>query len=59
MNNQKGEQLIDLALTKEETNLIIEGLGALPFKQVYKLIEKIHLQANAAENPSQETISSK
>jgi hypothetical protein len=44
------DQNIAFSITKEEANLIIEGLGELPFKDVYKLIEKIHLQAKKAEN---------
>jgi hypothetical protein len=40
---------ITLKIVKHEVNTIIEGLGGLPFKEVYKLIEKIHLQANANE----------
>jgi hypothetical protein len=47
LNNQDE---IDFFFTREEANLIIEGLGSLPFKNVYKLIEKIHLQAKS-ENP--------
>lgn len=43
----KSNDEITLSFTREEANLIIEGLGALPFKNVYKLIEKIHLQANS------------
>ncbi len=37
---------IKLNLTVEEVNVIIEALGQLPFIKVYKIIEKIHLQAS-------------
>jgi hypothetical protein len=43
-------RIIQLELTPEEVNLIIEGLGSLPFKNVYKIIEKIHLCANVIKN---------
>lgn len=36
---------INIELSLDEANLIIEALGKLPFIDVYKLIEKIHLQA--------------
>ena len=36
---------IQLELTEKEANIIIEALGYLPFMKVYKLIEKVHLQA--------------
>lgn len=38
-------QEIILKLTIDEVNTIIEGLGELKFSKVYKLIEKLHLQA--------------
>ena len=36
---------IKLELNAQEANTIIEALGHLPFMRVYKLIEKVHLQA--------------
>ncbi|RLA26175.1 MAG: hypothetical protein DRQ62_00295 [Gammaproteobacteria bacterium] len=38
---------IKLNLTIDEANLILEGLGNLPFIQVHELIGKIHQQASA------------
>ncbi len=38
-------QKINLKLSVEEINLILEGLGDLPFKQVFSLIGKIKKQA--------------
>lgn len=38
---------LNFNFSNEEANTIIEALGYLPFKRVYKLIEKIHLQANS------------
>ena len=32
-------------LTVDETNLILNGLGNLPYSQTYSLISKIHEQA--------------
>lgn len=36
---------IQLELTLEETNLILEALGALPFARVYTLIGRIQERA--------------
>jgi hypothetical protein len=41
---------IKIDLTPSEANIIIEALGSMAFKDVYKLIEKVHLSANAAAN---------
>jgi len=38
-------QEINLKLTVDETNLILEGLGTLPFAKVYALIARIQAQA--------------
>ncbi len=38
---------IQLQLTTEETNLLLEALGTLPFIKVYTLIGKIQSQASA------------
>jgi hypothetical protein len=38
-------QEINLRLTIEEANLILEGLGNLPFAKVYALVGKIQDQA--------------
>ncbi len=38
---------IKLELEIEDINRIVEALGKEPFVKVYKLIEKLHLQANA------------
>lgn len=37
---------LNLALTIEETNVIMKALGRLPFNEVYTLIGKINEQAN-------------
>lgn len=36
---------IKLELTVDEVNKLLEALGQQPFIDVYKLIEKIHLQS--------------
>jgi hypothetical protein len=45
--NNIEKDLITLVFTQDEANTLIKGLGCLPFKDVYKIIEKIHIQANA------------
>jgi hypothetical protein len=37
---------VTLTLTLDEANIILEGLGHLPFNKVFKVIEKVHLQAS-------------
>ncbi len=41
---------IDLELTLEDANLILEGLGQLPFVRVYSLIANIQEQARVQLN---------
>jgi len=41
----KPMQEINLKLTVDEANVILEGLGSLPFAKVYALIAKIQAQA--------------
>lgn len=38
---------ITLTLTIDETNLILEGVGRMPFAKVYALVAKIQQQAKA------------
>jgi hypothetical protein len=38
---------IALRLTPEEINLLLEGIGNLPFVRVYNLVGKIQAQASA------------
>ena len=60
---------INLKLSVEETNLILEGLGNMPFVRVYGLIAKIQEQVgpqvgpveaehevSAAQNPNGPTV---
>ncbi len=42
---------VDINLTIEEANTVLEALGHLPFMRVYRIIEKIHLQAQAGKQP--------
>lgn len=44
---------IKLELTLEEVNMIIASLGKQPFVDVYKLIEKIHLQSKENSEASE------
>jgi len=48
-------QNIELKLSVEETNLILEALGAMPFSKVYALIAKIQEQANQQLNSGSQT----
>ncbi|TND02435.1 MAG: hypothetical protein FD123_4108 [Bacteroidetes bacterium] len=41
---------IDLRLTIEEINTVLESLGQMPFMRVYRIIEKIHIQASGSNN---------
>jgi hypothetical protein len=45
MNSVPAIKNIQLELTIEDTNLILEALGALPFAQVYLLIGRIQERA--------------
>ncbi len=38
-------QTINVSVTVDETNLILEALGAMPFARVYELVDKIQRQA--------------
>ena len=38
---------LELKLTIEEANMVLESLGSLPFKRVYRLVAKIQEQARA------------
>jgi hypothetical protein len=38
---------VTLTLTLDETNLVLESLGQMPFVQVHQLIAKIHEQAES------------
>ncbi len=40
------KQDINLQLAAEEVNLLLEGLGSMPFVKVYNLIGKIQQQAS-------------
>jgi len=41
---------IELKLSVDETNLVLEALGKMQYARVYLLINKIHQQANAQLN---------
>lgn len=44
-------QEITIQLTLDEANLVLEGLGNLPFAKVYALVAKIQAQANTQIAP--------
>ncbi len=41
---------VELRVTVDEANLILEGLGLLPFAKVYALVAKIQKQASQQLN---------
>jgi len=41
------QEEINLRLTPDEINVVLEGIGNLPFVKVYNLIGKIQAQASA------------
>ena len=43
---------IELSLTVEEVNLILEGLGQLPFARVYALVGEVQEQAARQLKPA-------
>jgi hypothetical protein len=47
MPTNKPSSSIKLELTIDEVNVVLEALAKQPFMEVYKIIEKIHLQAKA------------
>ena len=49
---------VRLEITLEETNLILEALGQMPFARVYQLVNKIQQQASQQVEESQEQDSS-
>lgn len=48
-------QSVQINLTLPETNQILDALGALPFRDVYQLVNKIQQQAEAQLQPSLQT----
>ena len=46
---------INLELTVNEINVILQGLSELPFKAVADLFNKIHIQSNAAMAAKQQS----
>jgi hypothetical protein len=49
------KQDISLQLTADEINLVLEGLGSMPFVKVYTLIGKIQHQAAGQINKAADT----
>lgn len=52
------DETIRLRLSIEEINLILEALGERPFKLVYRLVNRIQVQASAqleGQDPWQES----
>lgn len=46
---------INLSLTVDETNQILEALGSMPFQKVFQLINKIQQQAQGQLGEEGET----
>jgi len=53
-NNNNQSQQITLSCTIEEANLILEGLGLIPFAKVYSLVNKLQQQASQQLNNAEE-----
>lgn len=47
-------QELNLQLTINELNVILESLGSQPYLRVYELIGKLHQQAQAQLQPGQQ-----
>jgi hypothetical protein len=47
---------IKLDLSIEETNLILEALGDMPYRRVYGLVAKLQQQASAQLQPAPEAL---
>lgn len=47
----EGQQILNLSLTLNETNIIMQGLGELPAKVSIELINKIQMQAKPQLEP--------
>lgn len=45
---------LTLKLSVNEVNLILEGLGYLPYARVYELVNKVQSQAYSQLNPGDE-----
>jgi hypothetical protein len=51
----KKETPLQLTLSAADINTILDGLAAMPYKQVFHLIARIHEQINQqTQNPSQQ-----
>ncbi len=57
MSTLSKDTIIELRLTVKEINTILDGLSALPYKDVYHLIESIHNQVKNTSNIKNPTIS--
>ncbi len=44
-NGNGGVKTLDLRVTVDEANLILEGLGEMPFRRVYALVARLQRQA--------------
>ncbi|WP_299459118.1 hypothetical protein [uncultured Microscilla sp.] len=54
MNNNVSNQEIQLNISVEEANVLLEALGEMPFKKVFGLVGKIQQQASSQINPQGE-----
>jgi hypothetical protein len=58
-NNNANTQEIQLKVSLEEANVLLEALGELPFKKVFGLVGKIQQQASAQINPATPQVNGK
>ncbi len=48
----KKETKLQLELSADEINIILDGLANMPYKNVFHLIARIHQQINIQTSPS-------
>ncbi len=56
-NGNNAAQEVTLKVSIEEANLILEGLGMIPFARVYTLVNKLQAQASQQLNGTANTAS--
>ncbi|EAY31813.1 hypothetical protein [Microscilla marina] len=59
MNNNVSNQEIQLNVSIEEANVLLEALGEMPFKKVFGLVGKIQQQASSQINPQTPQVNGK
>lgn len=58
-NGNNSAQEVTLKISIDEANLILEGLGLIPFARVYGLVNKLQSQASAQLNGAENNVAPK